>query len=732
MLEEALKYWEKGWSIIPINKDKTPAISSWTKYQTQLPTRSEVIQWWTQNPNANIAVICGISNLIVVDIDYGHGSETNQPDIKGLELPPTLVSKTGSGGFHYIYKKRPGLMGKKTGYRNLVDIQSENAYIILPPSVHTCGKAYEWVMGEDEPIADAPSWLESSEKLEEKTDWSKFLQETKGQGVRNMSATQLAGKILYEMSPNLWDTLGLITFRAWNKEANNPPLPDKELLGVWNSIKKKHLKDNGKEIIERSEVEEDETHNDDEKSIIKVFLKNKTEGTYRLAQHIVRKYNIITVGEKERELFVYQEGYYCPAENNIIFPEIQKILSHHVNKTAKLETLHKIADMTSYSRDVFTSADINLIPLKNGVYNTKTKELLPHDPKYRFTAQFPVIYDSGATCPRTEAFFDQILTPEQRMTVEEWIGYYFMRNYMFKKAMIFVGEGDTGKTTLLEVITYLLGRENLSSISLQKMSSDKFAAAHLYGKHGNLVDELSARDITDTGTFKVATGGGSITGEYKFGNQFSFVNYSKFTFACNQIPDVSSDANDSAYFNRWIITRFENTITKKIPNFIATLTNEGERSGLFNLAMKGLERLMEQGRFSYNNNAEQTKTEMLRSGSSLAMFASEKLERLDDNEVTKEDLYEAYAAFCKEKNVSTQTKDMVGKKLTDYAPFVSDGLISILNKRGKPDRVRGWRGVKIKGTNVGVPVGEDPDFKAFDKVGKIAEPENEIKAPDNF
>ena len=113
----------------------------------------------------------------------------------------------------------------------------------------------------------------------------------------------------------------------------------------------------------------------------------------------------------------------------------------------------------------------------------------------------------------------------------------------------------------------------------------------MYEKHGNLVDELSARDITDTGTFKVATGGGSITGEYKFGNQFSFLNFSKFTFACNRIPDVNSDANDSAYFNRWIITRFENTITKKIPNFIATLTTEEERSGLFNLAMVGLKRL---------------------------------------------------------------------------------------------------------------------------------------------
>ena len=323
-------------------------------------------------------------------------------------------------------------------------------------------------------------------------------------------------------------------------------------------------------------------------------------------------------------MFVYQDGYYRPAENLIIFPEVQRILCEQVNKNAKTETLHKIQDMTIAERSIFETAPMSKIPMANGVYDYETKEFGPHLPDFHFTFQFPIKFDINATCPKTEAFFDQVLTPEQKIIMEEWLGFYFVRNYMFKKAMIFVGEGDTGKTTLLEVITNLLGHQNISSISLQKMSSDKFSAAHLYGKHGNVVDELSARDISDTGAFKMATGNGSITGEYKYGNQFPFVNYSKFTFACNRIPDVSSDANDDAYFNRWIVIRFENKIEKKIPNFIETLNTDEERSGLFNLAMRGLERLKSQGKFSYNYDATQTKTEMLRSGSSLAMFVSDR------------------------------------------------------------------------------------------------------------
>lgn len=693
-LDHALAYLKKGWSVIPIKpSSKLPYIASWKEYQTRLPTQAELKMWWKKNPKANIALVCGkISGIIVVDIDPKSGGTT-----EGLNLPATLCSRTGGGGQHIFYKWNSELIGAKVGIKAGIDIRSEASYVVLPPSLHASGNTYEWI-NDDEP-ADPPAWLYKKAEEKGKTDWEAFFAENKGKGVRNMSATQLAGKIINEISPEMWDTLGWPLFMVWNRDHNIPSLPEKELKTIWNSIKKTHIKNNpapAKKAKEAKEEGESEDPNaEQEEMIVKEFVKNKTKGTFYLARYLTQKFNIITVGEKEREMFVYRGGMYKRAENEVVYPEIQRILGEHITKNAKTETFHKIADMTSHPRTIFDSAPLNLIPLANGVYDFNEDKLLPHASEYRFTYQFPVQYDPQAECPLTYTFMNQVLTPEQYTLMQEWIGYYFYRLYSFKKAIILVGEGDTGKTTLLEVIINMLGKENVSSVSLHKMSADKFAAAHLYEKHGNIVDELSARDISDTGNFKIATGGGSISGEYKFGNQFKFQNFAKFTFACNRIPDVT-DFDDEAYFNRWMVLRFKNPIENKIPNFIKQLTTEEERSGLFNLAMIGLRRLLEEGRFSYDNSAIETKIEMMKSGSSIAIFTAEQVEQSVGFEMSKADMYDAYTTFCAERGLSAETMDMFGKKFLFYVSYASEGLIYDTESPGK--RVRGWRNVKIKPT----------------------------------
>ncbi len=138
--------------------------------------------------------------------------------------------------------------------------------------------------------------------------------------------------------------------------------------------------------------------------------------------------------------------------------------------------------------------------------------------------------------------------------------------------------------------------------------------------------------------------------------------------------------------------RFDNVIEKKIPNFSRTLTIDAERSGLFNLAMNGLDRLINQSQFSYDKSALDIKKEMMRSSSSIAQFAAEMCVQENGSEISKEALFEIYSQFCADRGLAAETIKKFGTRLLLYVPYVTDGLITDMS--GK--RPRGWRNVGVK------------------------------------
>lgn len=237
-LEFALHYLDLGFSIIPISPDKKPLIE-WKKYQKQKATREEIENWFSKSPSINIGIVTGeISGIVVIDIEYG--GETGN-------LPPTVISKTGGGGYHFFYKY-PGVKVKNgVRVRELTDIRGDGGYVVVPPSLHTSGNNYEWVVSPDDAeFGELPHWVieqtANSIKHKEPTDWEKFVQTGNSEGTRNMNAAQLAGKLLYHSVPEFWEILAWPMLQDWNQKQNNPPLPESELRATWESIKKAETK----------------------------------------------------------------------------------------------------------------------------------------------------------------------------------------------------------------------------------------------------------------------------------------------------------------------------------------------------------------------------------------------------------------------------------------------------------------------------------------------------------
>jgi putative DNA primase/helicase len=287
-----------------------------------------------------------------------------------------------------------------------------------------------------------------------------------------------------------------------------------------------------------------------------------------------------------KDIYSYDEGVWSPKAESIIHAECQKRLAERTSTHYVEEVVNYIRRETYVDREAF-NADLNLINLENGVYNIEQGQMLPHSPSYMFTHRLPITYHAAAKCPTIEKFLEDIQPDEtQKKGLLELIGYCLYRTYPIQRAFLAVGDGANGKSTFINLVKKFLSASNTASLSLHELEEQRFAKGVLYDKHANLYPDLSSRALSQTGIFRMLTGGDQITADKKFREQFNFVNYAKMIFSANQVPRSPVDDSD-AFYRRWIIENFPNTFEgdKADPHILDKLTTMEELSGLLNLAL---------------------------------------------------------------------------------------------------------------------------------------------------
>ncbi len=240
-LEQALSLREFGWSIIPIGLDKKP-LMKWEEYQSRIPSVEEIKTWFNQWPSANIGVVTGtISKLVVVDIDPRHGG-TNEL-FKDYKTP---CSRTGGGGWHYYFTS-DSIITNRAGVLPGIDIRGQGGYVIAPPSLHSSGGSYQWLISPQEAtLLEFPHWIfKVTEKKEYKNDWQTVLSGV-SEGERNTSAARVIGKLLSMFPSNDWEEFVIPLIKGWNNQ-NNPPLSEQELQDTYKSLAEKESLSRGDE-----------------------------------------------------------------------------------------------------------------------------------------------------------------------------------------------------------------------------------------------------------------------------------------------------------------------------------------------------------------------------------------------------------------------------------------------------------------------------------------------------
>lgn len=106
-LHVALSLARHGFHVFPVSRRKVPLVAEWQKLATTDP--EQIATWWGEHPRALVGYACGLSGVVVVDVDRKNGIDgLANLTAAGYELPPTLHYRTPSGGEHHVYRAPEG------------------------------------------------------------------------------------------------------------------------------------------------------------------------------------------------------------------------------------------------------------------------------------------------------------------------------------------------------------------------------------------------------------------------------------------------------------------------------------------------------------------------------------------------------------------------------------------------------------------------------------------------
>ena len=387
------------------------------------------------------------------------------------------------------------------------------------------------------------------------------------------------------------------------------------------------------------------------------------------------------------ELYIYRDGVY---HLDVKAGDTKALANDTLGMKASVKNVNEgvsyVMHKTRINRDNINCAPL-IINMKNGMYDVLKDEFLPHNPQYKSTIQIDTEYNPKAKCPAIIKFLFELMDPIDVPLIIQFIGYCMVQDVAQQKALLIDGSARNGKSTLIKLITSMVGNDHISGESLEEISKDRFSTMQLSGKLVNTHPDLSANAIVDTSVFKTVVTETRLTGQGKGKDKIMFDNICTHIFACNMLPNV--DESESAYFRRFVQITFPNIFEgdgddKDILNKITT---ESEKSGFFNCCMIGLRALLEHGEYCDLETTESNQKRYLDKSNPIGRFFDERTTP-SVKDTPKTTVYYAYVGWCNEVGIKPKHDNVFWKEVNKQGLIVS-------GREGGGDRLHTCKGLCV-------------------------------------
>lgn len=204
----------------------------------------------------------------------------------------------------------------------------------------------------------------------------------------------------------------------------------------------------------------------------------------------------------------------------------------------------------------------------------------------------PYAWEPGARAPRFQAYLERVQPDEaNRRALQQMTGLLIADTTRYEAFWQLYGTGQNGKTVLLDIIQALVGKHNVSFVTLPGLI-ERFQCWPLAESKVNICGELPT-DVgrgqfhAIEGAFKDVVSGGSIEVEKKGADKYSARCRARFVMATNSLPTFI-DRSDGIW-RRLRIIPFAETITDREKDVdLAQHIIDTEMPGIMQWAVRGL------------------------------------------------------------------------------------------------------------------------------------------------
>lgn len=374
----------------------------------------------------------------------------------------------------------------------------------------------------------------------------------------------------------------------------------------------------------------------------------------------------------------------------IIFDELHDNAGNNI--PSKINNIVEVLKMVAQVEDFPPEAD--KIHLANGTLLLDGSFIEGRPEIVR--SRMPIAYNPAAPEPKLWlSFLDDLLYPEDIPTLQEYIGYCLIPSNKGQRMMVIKGNGGEGKSQIGVVLAAMFG-SNMNDGSIGKISKNPFARADLEHILLCVDDDMQMEALQQTNYVKsIVTSQGKMDLERKKQQSYQGWMFARLLAFSNGDLQALYDRSDGFYRRQLVLTTMGKPAGRiDDPDLAEKMIAEIE--GIFLWAFEGLQRLVANNfKFTESQRTIENREAVKRDSNNIFDFMeSEGYIRLKaDSSISSKELYELYALWCEENNLSPLKKRSFSEMLiANQSKYNLEHCNNVTNAAGR--RVWGFMGIE--------------------------------------